>query len=194
MLKWKIVLILFIVLFVGLFTSPYLFYYLSLPSQAEINSAESTKSVFNSLAPEVLFFSNPGNFPQKEFNCSVCYPYPVSSEECNERMSLLISRNLLSSEAPDKMIFYHLKNYFLSKALRNKYDETNLYRIYLAFISRPLNAKSIEQACMDKFKKKCPDLTYDESIDLEIEARLGSNKILVDNLRKNINTFCAKNN
>ena len=192
MLKWKIVLILIVVLFAGLFVGPYIFYYFSLPSQSVINSAKSTKLFFNFTVQEESFFSNPENLPTKEFNCSVCYPHPINSEECNERMSIWISRNLLAGEAPERMIFYHLKNYFLSKAVRSKYDEASLYRIYLAFISRPLNSKSIEQACVVRFKKSCPELTYEESLDLELEARLGSNKVPMDNLRKNINAFCAE--
>lgn len=193
MRKWKIALISIIVLFIAALVSPFVFYYFELPTISDIEKAENVNSAFKFWEIEEGFlFSQKDKFPHKEFKCSLCYPHDVDSAECRDRMSSWISRNLNANSHNERMLHTHVKNYLLSKAILNKYDDDTFYRLYLAFISRPLAAKSIEEACLIRFKKDCQSLTFDETIDLEIAARMGATKSTADDLRKNISLFCAK--
>lgn len=193
MRKWKIALIFILAVFFFVLVSPFACYYFELPSIADINEAENANSAFKYWRiDDYLLFSQKDKFPHNEFKCSLCYPYDVDSAECKDRMSSWISRNLNANAPNERMLHKQFKNYLLSKAILSKYDDDTFYRLYLAFISRSLAAKSIDEACLIRFKKDCQSLTFDETIDLEIAARMGANKSSADELRKKISLFCVK--
>lgn len=193
MRKWKIAPILLIVLLPSIIFAPWAYYYFSLPSVQTLNESENINLAFNSwqLNSEMAL-SKQEKIPHKEFKCSVCYPHQEDSKECKDRMSSWISRSLNFGDSNERQIFNHVKNYYLAKALLTKYDDDTFYRLYLAFASKSLEANSIEQACENKFRKSCKDLTFEETVDLEIAVRIGKDAGQADELRKNINLFCAK--
>lgn len=191
MLKRKIIIGSAIVLVV-IFAGPLLFYKFELPSNDDVSKTDNIKAAFSSWKIDnELKIPNQTELPPDSFKCSVCYPYELGSGDCKERMAGWIGRSVLSTAEPNqKMLLFHFKGYFLSKAIEAKFDEENIYRLYLSFLSNPLKSANISQACQQRFQKSCSSLSAEESVELEISARTASSEKNYSDLKQKILEKC----
>jgi hypothetical protein len=89
-------------------------------------------------------------------------------------MTSWISRKLLTSNGSNQgMLQFHFKGYFLAKSIESKYEEPEIYRLYVALLADPLKTNDFNKSCLQNFQKSCDALTADESVQLEIMARTG---------------------
>jgi len=159
------------------FVVPQIYYYFTLPSTEVVNKSPDIKLAFagwglksDEVIPDISKWNS------GVLECSVCYPELKGSAKCKERYAAWISKNLLMDQGPQRMLLFHYKGYSLSRVLTQKYDDSTLLKLYLAFGSRVLKESDIDKYCQKRFYKPCSELNPLEYIDLEFEIRAGSAK------------------
>jgi len=98
---------------------PFVYYFVRLPSEAEVTGAKSVRELFAYFG--VTSSENiprASQLPPEAFFCSVCYPHERDSGACRSRIIFCIATNIDGSEPTLIMIFFHLKGFIIVNALQ----------------------------------------------------------------------------
>ena len=155
--------------------APQIYYAVILPAERSILESSNTKQAFanwNLVSNEEMPAKQ--EIPSAAFTCSVCYPEQHDSQTCRDKMAFWVARSLIADQGAQRPLVFHVKTYFLTKAILSSYSEDSQLRLYAAFVARSLRSKNIGTVCIQEFGRSCSDLTPSESIELGIKTRLGS--------------------
>lgn len=144
---------------------PLAFYYSKLPSEDVIKPGTSLTQLFSGFGKEFSSSINGDEVPEAML-CLSCLPHARSSNDCTENMSSFIAKNLLT--ASRSMLFWHVSNAYLAKAIEMKYETSTVRSIYFGMLANIFMKKDLSSLCMEKLGKSCGQL---EAADLRMLQR-----------------------
>lgn len=148
---------------------PMLYYYFKLPSNEQVTAGAGLRELF-------VGFYRVSNSKVGEQDisdrlvCMNCFPEKIGSDGCKAQMASFIAKRLLR---PQKMIFWHLKNQYLSQAILYKLDSHAITKLYFAHVAGIFQSQDIDSLCQREFQKACSDLQKNELVSLQGGISLG---------------------
>ncbi len=138
---------------------PLAYYYSKLPSEDSIKPGISLTQLMSGFGKEFSSSVNGDEMPEAML-CLSCLPHASSSKACTENMSSFIAKNLTS--ASGGMLFWHMSNAYLAKAIAMKYETSAMRSIYFGMLANIFAEKNLSSLCQAKFGKSCGQLEASE--------------------------------